>query len=268
MDTQLTDQWPLNVRMTKSGSCKAFSASSSMSTKMRLRLKHYDVFLLPPPGAASEGSNGAVIRRKQLKAHVEVVFSLHETKTGIFEALDELFVFESKEHTAQGVLLSVTWPTDKDCELQDERKPKATIYSVTGKHPKRLFHSVDQLLPSDHGEHVVMSHNDRYELVEPFLRVFPKHVARCICQEAADLWFTEGALAMAAEMRLTTDLEGNWDGSWMTAADEEALAMLEGYASDLSGDSDDPPILPPDESTRPHIINSKISIIRVNCSQR
>jgi len=137
-----------------------------------LCLKHYNIFLLLPPGAASERSKGTVIRRKQLKVHVKVVFSLHETKTGIFEALDEPFVFEGKEHTARGVLLSVTWPIHEDCKLQQERKPKATINPVICKHPKRLFHSVDQLLPSDRGEYVVMSYNDCYELAEPFLRVF------------------------------------------------------------------------------------------------
>ena len=151
-------------------------------------------------------------------------------------------------------LLSVAWPIHEDYyELQDERKPKATINPVTGKHPKRLFHSVDQLLPFQ-GKYVVMSCNNRYELAEPFLRVFPKCVARRICQEAADLWFTEGALAIAAEMHLTTDLEGNWDGGWVTAANEEAQAFLAGYASDLSDDSDDPPIHSPDDSTRPPML--------------
>jgi len=37
----------------------------------------------------------------------------------------------------------------------------------------------------------------------------------------------------------------------MTATDEEALVMLEDYASDLS---DDPPDLPPDKSTRPPML--------------
>jgi len=59
-----------------------------------LRLKHYDVFLLPSPGQATEGSCGAEIWHKQLKAHVKVVFSLHETKTNIFAALDEPFECE------------------------------------------------------------------------------------------------------------------------------------------------------------------------------
>ena len=142
-----------------------------------LCLKHYDIFLLPPPGAASEGSDGAVTGRKLLKAHLKVVFSLHKTKTGIFTALDldKPFVFEGKEHAARGVLLSVTWPITEDYELQDEKKPKATIDPATGKAPKRLFHSVDQIIPSDRGESVVMSYNDRYELTESFLRVLPKY---------------------------------------------------------------------------------------------
>jgi len=98
-----------------------------------------------------------------------VVFSLHETKTGIFLKLDDLFVFEGKTHMARGVMLSVTWPITKDYELQDEKKPKATIDPVTGKTPKRLYHSVDQIIPSDRGEYMVMSYNDRYELAEAFL---------------------------------------------------------------------------------------------------
>jgi len=57
-------------------------------------------------------------------------------------------------------------------------------------------------------------------------------------------------------MRLTTDLECNWDGGWITAADEEALAMLKGYALDLSDASDDPPVLPPDDSTQPPMLAS------------
>ena len=114
-----------------------------------LRLKHYNVVLLPPPGTASEGSEGTVIRRKLLKAHVKAVFSLHETQTGIFTALDEPFVFKGKEHAARGVLLSVPWPISEDYELQDKRKPKATINPITGKHSKRLYHSVDQLIPAD-----------------------------------------------------------------------------------------------------------------------
>jgi len=40
-----------------------------------LQLKQYDIFLLPPPGAASEGSDGAEDRRKLLKTHLKVVFS-------------------------------------------------------------------------------------------------------------------------------------------------------------------------------------------------
>jgi len=214
-----------------------------------LHLKHYDIFLLPPPGAASEGSNGAEDRRKLVRAHLKVVFSLHETKTSIFTKLDEPFVFEGKMHAAQGVLLSVTWPITEDYELQDEKKPQATIDPATSKPPKQLFHSVDQIIPSDRGEYMVMSYNNRYELTESFLQVLPKHVARRICQEAAVLWFSEGALAKAADMHLTTDLEGNWDGGWKTAADEENQAFLAGFTSDLSDDDDDPPVLPPDEST-------------------
>jgi len=57
-------------------------------------------------------------------------------------------------------------------------------------------------------------------------------------------------------MCLTTDLEGNWDGGWMTAADEEAQAFLKGCALDLSDHSDDPPVLPPDDSTRPPVLAS------------
>jgi len=219
-----------------------------------LCLKHYDIFLLPPPGAASEGSDGVVIRRKLLKAHLKVVFSLHETKTGIFTELDEPFLFKGKVHTARGVLLSVTWPITEDYELQDEKKPKATTDPATGKPPKRLFHSVDRLILSDRSESVVMSYNDRYELAESFLRVLPKYVARRICQEAANLWFSKGALAIAADMRLTTDLEGNWDGGWKMAAADKAQAFLAGYTSDLSDDNDDPPVLPPDESTRPPML--------------
>jgi len=55
-------------------------------------------------------------------------------------------------------------------------------------------------------------------------------------------------------VRLTTDLEGNWDGGWKTAANEEAQAFLAGYTSDLSDDNDNPPVLPPDESTRPPML--------------
>jgi len=172
-------------------------------------LKHYDIFLLPPPGAASEGSSGAEDRRKLLKTHLKVVFSLHETKTGIFTKLDEPFEFEGKTHAARGVLLSVTWPITEDYKLQDEKTPQATIDPVTGKPPKRLFHSVDQIIPLDHGEYTVMSYNDRYELAESFLCVLPKYVARQICQEVANLWFRKGALATAADMCLTMDLEGN-----------------------------------------------------------
>jgi len=145
-----------------------------------LRLKHYDIFLLPPLGAASEGSSGAEDRRKLLKTHLKVVFSLHETKTGIFTKLDAPFEFEGKTNTARGALLSVTWPITEDYELQDEKKTKATIDPATGKPPKRLFHSVDQIIPSDRGEHMVMSYNDRYELAESFLQVLPKCVARRI----------------------------------------------------------------------------------------
>ena len=101
---------------------------------------------------------------------------------------------------------------------------------------------------------MVTSYNDRYELAESFLRVLPKHVACRICQEAPDLWFSEGALAIAADMRLTTDLEGNWDGSWKMTADDENQAFLDGYASDLSDDDDAPPVPPPDESTRPPML--------------
>jgi len=101
-----------------------------------------------------------------------------------------------------------------------------------------------------------MSCNDHYEKAEPFLRVFPKYVARRLCQEAANLWLTEGALAIAAEMHLTTDLEGNWDRGWITAADEEAQGFLAGYALDLSDDSDDLPVFPPDDSTQPPMLAS------------
>jgi len=207
----------------------------------------------PPPGAASEGSNGAEDRHKLLRAHLKVMFSLHETKTGIFTKFDEPFVFEGKTHMARGVLLSVTWPITEDYELQDEKKPKATTDPATGKPPKRLFQSVDQIIPSDRGKYMVMSYNDRYELAESFLRVLPKHVARRICQEAADLWFSEGALAMAADLCLTMDQEGNWDGGWKTAYDDKTEAFLADYASDLSDDKDDSPVPPPDESTRPPI---------------
>jgi len=113
---------------------------------------------------------------------------------------------------------------------------------------------VDQIIPSDHGEHVVMSCNDRCELAEAFLRVLPKHVARRTCQEATDLWFSEGALVAAADVRLATDLEGNWDSGWTTAVDDEKQAFLADYASDLSDDEDDSPVPPPDESTRPPML--------------
>ena len=185
---------------------------------------------------------------------MKVVFSLHETKTGIFLKLDEPFEFEGKTHTARGVLLSVTWPITEDYELQDEKKPKANLDPVTGKPLKCLYHSVDQIIPSDRGEYMVTSYNDRYELAEAFLRVLPKYVARRICQEAADRWFSEGALAMAADLRLTMDQEGNWDGGWKTAYDDETEAFLADYASDLSDDEDDSPAPPPDESTRPPML--------------
>jgi len=137
--------------------------------------------------------------------------------------------------------------------LQDEPRPTATINPATGKTPNRLYHSVDVIRPN-RGKFLVTSYNDRYELAEPFLKVFPKCVACCICQEAADLWFMEGALAIAAEMRLTMDLEGNWDGGWMTASNAENLTILEGYTSDLSDNSNDPPVLPLDNSTRPPML--------------
>jgi len=127
-----------------------------------LRLKHYDVLLLPPPGQATEGSRGAEIWPKQPKAHVKVVFSLHETKTNIFAALDEPFECEDGTvHTARGVLLSVTHPIHEDFELQDERRPTATIDPATGKTPKQLYHSVDVIRPN-RGECLVTSYNDRY----------------------------------------------------------------------------------------------------------
>jgi len=67
---------------------------------------------------------------------VKVVFSLHESKTGIFANLDEQFVFDGKEHMARGVLLSVRYPIHEDFELQDERKSTATIDPATSKTPK------------------------------------------------------------------------------------------------------------------------------------
>ena len=219
-----------------------------------LRCGKYDTFLLPPPGSAAEGSKGAKDRKKLLKLHMKVVFSLHETKTGIFIELDEPFVFEGKTHTARGVLLSVTWPITEDYELRDEKKPKANLDPVTGKPIKRLYHSVDQIIGSQLDECMVTSYNDRYELAEAFLRVLPKYVARRICQEAADFWFSEGALATAADIRLTTDLEGNWDGGWKTAYDDETEAFLADYASDLSDDEDEAPVRPPDDSTRPPML--------------
>ena len=65
---------------------------------------------------------------------------------------------------------------------------------------------MDVLRPQDRGDFVVTSYNNHYELAEPFLKIFPKCVARRISQEAADLWFMDGALAEAAEMHLTKDL--------------------------------------------------------------
>jgi len=143
-----------------------------------LRLKHYDIFLLPPSGQATEGSRGAKIWRKQLKAHVKVVFSLHEPKTGISEKLDEPVECDGKVHMARGVLLSITCPIHEDFELQDEHRPTATIDPATDKTPKWLYHSVDVLRPQDHGEFLVTSYNNHYELAEPFLKVFPKYVTR------------------------------------------------------------------------------------------
>jgi len=113
---------------------------------------------------------------------------------------------------------------------------------------------VDQIIPSDRGEYMVMPYNDWYELAESFLRVLPKYVARRICQEVADLWFREGALATAADMRLTMDLEGNWDGGWKTAVNDKNQAFLADYTSDLSDDDDAPPVPPPDESTQPPML--------------
>ena len=59
---------------------------------------------------------------------------------------------------------------------------------------------------------------------------------------------------MAADLRLTMDQEGNWDGGWKTAYDEETEAFLADYASDLSDDEDDSPGPPPDESTQPPML--------------
>jgi len=59
---------------------------------------------------------------------------------------------------------------------------------------------------------------------------------------------------MAADLRLTMDQEGNWDGGWKTAFDDETDAFLADYASDLSDDEDDSPAPPPDESTRPPML--------------
>jgi len=221
-----------------------------------MRTGHYDIFLLPPPGAASEGSEGSKDRAKLLRAHIKVVFSLHETRSDIFADLDAPFKFEGKTHTARGVLLSVTYPIGEDYELQDELNPKPTVVNpVTGKRPKRLFHSVDQTIPSAGGACLVLSYNDRYMLAESFLRVFPLYVARRICPEAAELWFGAGAISMAAEMRFTTDLEGNWNGGWRTLADDEAQGFLDGVDSDLSDDeSVDNNNTTPDNSFRPPML--------------
>jgi len=55
-------------------------------------------------------------------------------------------------------------------------------------------------------------------------------------------------------MHLTTDLEGNWDGGWKAAANDKTQAFLAGHASDLSDGVDDPPVFPPDDSTRPPML--------------
>jgi len=175
-----------------------------------MRTGHYDIFLLPPPGAASEGSEGAKDRAKLLRARVKVVFSLHETRSNIFADLDAPFEFEGKTHTARGVLLSVTYPIGEDYDLQDKQKPEPTINPVTCKQPKQVFHSVDQTVPSKGGACLVMSYNDRYELAESFLRVFPQYVARRICPEAANLWFGEGTRSMAAEVRFRSRRQLEW----------------------------------------------------------
>ena len=64
-----------------------------------LRLKHCDVFLLPPTGKSLSGSQGAKLRQKKLQAHVSVVFSLFAFTASLFLDLDLEHEKEGKWHT-------------------------------------------------------------------------------------------------------------------------------------------------------------------------
>ena len=229
-----------------------------------MRLKHYDIFLLPPAGSSNSGSQGAKLRQKKLHAHVSVVFSLFAFTTSLFQDLDLEIEKDGKWHTARGVLLALPWPIHDRYELQDERNPTATVDPETGKTPKRLYHSVDYKRDQvelahemDHGNYTVTAFNDRCELAEAFLRVFPKVVERLISVEASKLWFKPQALAAAEDQVLIVDDEGNWTGEWRTAADGEDWAMLH----DKNLDVDTSTLPPPDNSTRPmHATSDDLSV--------
>ena len=121
------------------------------------------------------------------------------------------------------------WPPHENYKLQDDTKISFLLNPATGKKYEYLYHSVDYRRsgPRDHNYYTVTSPNDRSELAESFLQVFPTYVARRLTEDIAKKWFTPTTLLAASDIHLCFDNEGNWDGTWETNQDMEDLEMLE-----------------------------------------